>query len=1122
MNDNAVLVRSYFPGMGEAIAKRTVNRLVFSDEQRMALPSTLKLNPNDPLFVKWMNAAELSLYPVEVSDKAKFMKTEPDLRSEIWADVAKRVAEGNVSLTPDAATSTEEFERMHKHMARATLLMSGRHLQHGDARQKMRPQEVFTNCFDHDTRILTMEYGPIEIGKIANETVTVIAGDGVPRKARINEHGEQDLFEITFRSHKGGGGKYRKSVRATADHRWVLRDGSVTTSLKKGDVLKAIAGDFKRDPEGVIHGLIYGDGSAHKGRRDAGRPGVSVGRTYASIRVCKQDAVRDEIHATLDAAGYKFSTPAHADGDRVYYIGKLAHAKELPFTKDPEYIAGFIYGWWLADGSKSLFGGTEISTANELAAEWLLEHAGYAGLNVTMHRTQERKEGDGSFENGKSLHTIRVRQDVEWVVESIEAVGRGTVYCPEEPVTSSFVLANGLLTGNCSTSAFSFITLYLLLNGSGVGSAYDDAIVKTDFGNLPEIHVVIAKDYEDRAKTDWEWDGDAQQMVQRAVVPNVPSLEEVIDAIDDNRPVTVFKVPDSRGGWAKAVEIAERMAFEGRRDEILILDFSDVRPMGSPIRGMQNRPSSGPGPLMKSLLKIALIRDMGLEPWEAKMHVDHWLAVCVLVGGARRAARMATKRWDDPTVFGFISFKKRNGFWSSNNSVTIDEEFRSHCRRVSSLYATHDHDITDPAFAVKLHELGAITDRALHAWRVLFAIADSSYHGSGEPGVINQDRLHQNDEGVADYIDGLFAQSKDFAPDAASLEMLQAVAKEVAGLRYTMITNPCGEIALLMLGGYCVIADVVPFHAANDDDAEDAFRVAVRALMRTNTMNCLYGREVKRTNRIGVGITGFHEWAYARFGFSWYDIIDEAKSKSMWMLLSKWRRAITEEAEAYAKVLGVAVPHTNTTFKPAGTTSKLFGLSEGAHLPSMRWFMRWVQFRNDDPIIAEFAAKGYPVKVLKEYAGTTVVGFPTAPAICDLGDGEWVVTAAEATPEEQYQYLRLLEKYWIKGVDENGEPLEEDRGNQISYTLKYDPKVVSFADFFSTMIDGQFSIRCCSVMPQTDTDDTDYEYLPEEPITHEAFRAAVAKIETGMQEEVGFEHVDCASGGCPVDFKEDV
>ena len=38
-------------------------------------------------------------------------------------------------------------------------------------------------------------------------------------------------------------------------------------------------------------------------------------------------------------------------------------------------------------------------------------------------------------------------------------------------------------------------------------------------------------------------------------------------------------------------------------------------------------------------------------------------------------------------------------------------------------------------------------------------------------------------------------------------------------------------------------------------------------------------------------------------------------------------------------------PITVTTVKPAGTTSKLFGLTEGAHLPARRQYLRWVQFK---------------------------------------------------------------------------------------------------------------------------------------------------------------------------------
>lgn len=654
---------------------------------------------------------------------------------------------------------------------------------------------------------------------------------------------------------------------------------------------------------------------------------------------------------------------------------------------------------------------------------------------------------------------------------------------------------------NCSTSAFTFLLFYLLLNGSGVGRAYDDAMMKVDYANSPIIVPVI------------EW---SHKDVQSGLINGYMTRRDA-EHLYQGRNITVFDVPDSREGWAKAIEVIEVMAFEKKRDDVLILEFTGVRENGSPIGGMQGRPASGPGPLMSAISNIVKLRDAGMEPWRSAMYADHYAAECVLVGGARRAARMATKHWKDKTIFGFILLKRGGFLWSSNNSVTVDNEFRSACEKVRSLLG--DIELENSMATVEvLSKDNEITDTEAHAWRVLLEIAKASYFdGTGEPGIINQDKLTQKNEGVEDYLDGKYAGSSKFQVEDSTLTLMKEVAKEVVNLPYSMITNPCGEVTLLMLGAYCVIADVVPFHASNDDDAEDAFRVATRALIRVNTMDCLYRREVNRTNRIGVGITGFHEWAYNRFGFTWSDIVNEDKSKDMWLMLSRFKRAIVEEAKAYSIKLGVNEPHTNTTFKPAGTTSKLFGLTEGAHLPSMREFIRWVQFRNDDPLVKEYEDKGYPIKRLTTYDGTTVVGFPTKPKICELDGGEWVVTAAEATPEDQYEFLRLLEKYWIRGVEKDGVTPLDESGNQISYTLKYDPKVVGFDHFLKTLIDGQFSIRCCSVMPQSDA--SAYEYQPEQPVTKHEFEMVAAAINKSMSEDVGLEHVDCGGGACPIDFK---
>lgn len=190
------------------------------------------------------------------------------------------------------------------------------------------------------------------------------------------------------------------------------------------------------------------------------------------------------------------------------------------------------------------------------------------------------------------------------------------------------------------------------------------------------------------------------------------------------------------------------------------------------------------------------------------------------------------------------------------------------------------------------------------------------------------------------------------------------------------------------------------------------------------------------------------------------------------------------------------------------TTSKLFNLTEGAHLPAMLWYLRWVQFRNDDPLIEEYRAKGYPVRQLKTYAGTTVVGFPTKPAIVELAEElglvDKLVTAAQATPEEQFQWLRLLEKYWIG----------EEKGNQVSYTLKYDPKKVSFDEFKATILANQSTVKCCSVMPQISN--LAYEYSPEESVTKDYYDFLVSNIEAAANEDIDLESLKCASGACPI------
>ena len=693
---------------------------------------------------------------------------------------------------------------------------------------------------------------------------------------------------------------------------------------------------------------------------------------------------------------------------------------------------------------------------------------------------------------------------------------------------------------NCATAIASFAKFYLLLNGSGVGRSYDDALMAVDWAYAPDLHLHISPDHADYPRDAaglrrfaielglLRWDApqrlDATEE-QRVRAELGALLLPSLDAAPDG--AVVHTVADSREGWGRAVEVLEAMAFRRDRGRALVLDLSLVRPAGSPIQGMQGRPASGPVSLMRAFLNIrreviepARARDPegeALAPWEQALRVDHHLSVEVQVGGARRAARMATKSWRDPGIIRFIRAKSEGGLWTANNSVMVDRTFWA--------------ALADPADPPPL---------ARHA-RAVFEEATRCAYINGEPGFINADKLEDHRTGTAwdrpVHEDGRGFRSERYqVEDAAPL--LAELTRRASVSRFPVTTNPCGEIALHVTGGYCVIADfapllacplplteIAPGDAASDMQAlwdarvEDLVRLGVRFLMRANRMDALYGEEVRRTNRMGIGPTGLHEWAWMRFGLTFTDLIDEVRSAPFWAMLARLSDAAKDEANAYADELGLVHPVTVTTVKPAGTTSKLFGLTEGAHLPARRQYLRWVQFKGErdeatggwrpgaDPLLAEYQARGYPLRTLRSFPGMTIVGFPTVPLIMRLGLGDGLVTAPDATPEEQYRWLRLLEAHWIGA----------DQGNQVSYTLKVYTDRCDLDAFREIVRREQPKVRCCAVLPSRPDHELGYEYLPEEEVPADRFAALVAAIDDAeVREGVDLAHLQCVSGVCPI------
>ncbi|MCB4823041.1 recombinase [Roseicella aerolata] len=695
---------------------------------------------------------------------------------------------------------------------------------------------------------------------------------------------------------------------------------------------------------------------------------------------------------------------------------------------------------------------------------------------------------------------------------------------------------------NCATANASFTLFYLLLNGSGVGRAYDDELVAVDWGQAPRLLLRLDRAHPDFPDTraelhrfgaefgllPWGTTLDAFSDAQEAEIRAWIAREFWDDAEALPAGALRHAVEDSREGWAKAVELLESLAFAGAAGRTLLLDFSAIRRRGAPIGGMQGRPASGPLSLMRGFVSLrhhviepARHRspaDEALAPWEQALLVDHYLSVEVQVGGARRAARMATKSWRDPGILRFIRAKSEGGLWTANNSVMVDAEFWEGVRaaRGGSTRPLHAHALS------------------------VFEEATRCGFINGEPGFINGDKLEDHRTGIAwakpVHLDGRDVRSARYQADHA-VPLLAELSRRARTARFPATTNPCGEITLHVTGGYCVIADFAPLLACPADLAmmtpgqvpddlaaewdarvEDSVRLGVRFLMRANLMDALYAEEVRRTNRMGIGPTGLHEWAWMRWGLGFEDLLDETRSAPFWAMLDRLSEAAKAEGLAYAEELGLEAPVTVTTVKPAGTTSKLFGLTEGAHLPARRQYLRWVQFKgtrdgsgawatDSDPLLAEYEARGYPIRTLQSFPGMSVVGFPTLPLIQRLGIGERLVTAPEAAPEDQYRWLALLERHWIGA----------ERGNQVSYTLKVFTDQHDLEAFRAMLLEHQPRIRCCAILPSRPDHALGYEYLPEEEVPLGRFAALVEAVrDPALHEAIDLAHLQCASGVCPI------
>lgn len=323
-------------------------------------------------------------------------------------------------------------------------------------------QPVVLHCLAGETRVVTRE-GTYPIQELAGGVHELLTpGQFGPqwRKVPVSLFGEQSLLRLTLRRHSA-----TKVIHATPEHRWFVqhresatRREVVTADLTPGSRLSTIVPRRRVQTVstfGVAHGFVYGDGS------------LTARGTESMAQFCgpKDDALLPYF-PMMQVRQY---------GEAKRVSGLPIFFKAVPsITESPAYLAGWLAGYFAADGSMEGHCAV-LSSASRESLEFVRDVA--TRLGITTYPIRERMRlGYGSEPSALFsvvlkasdlwseffiLPSHRLRWESKshgsdsreaWRVVSVEATDRvEEVYCATVREVGAFALEDSILTGNCHT-----------------------------------------------------------------------------------------------------------------------------------------------------------------------------------------------------------------------------------------------------------------------------------------------------------------------------------------------------------------------------------------------------------------------------------------------------------------------------------------------------------------------------------------------------------------------------------------------------------------------------------------------------------------------------------------------
>ena len=588
----------------------------------------------------------------------------------------------------------------------------------------------------------------------------------------------------------------------------------------------------------------------------------------------------------------------------------------------------------------------------------------------------------------------------------------------------------------------------MLMLGAGVGFGVSETYLKymPEVKNEVKLYIVCSPDHRD------------YQFFEAQDIPLCTHQYVVVE--------------DSREGWLYALKKVIDSSFLSKNgtSKTLVIDVSDVRPSGERIKSFGGK-ASGPAPLVELLREVNKILNSRIRSCITDVDctdIMNLLGRCVVSGNVRRSAMLAL---GDSTSTEFRKMKTYDAVGLKNFKHKIKE-------------------IDDP-LKIDLIEYEKWMKEQLKSEVI-------QHHRWAS----NNSLLVTPDFDVNSIVEGVINNGE---PGFLNLDLVQNYGRLIDGRqegidRYATGTNPCGEISLESFEP-CNLAEIFPFNCTSN---EEVFRVLIHAYkyakrVTLSPYNWIHTQKVvERNRRIGVSISGFQDWI-----LQYIDRINIFK-----MLLNDLYNDLKKQDKSFSNYLEIKESIKLTTVKPSGTISLLAGVSPGVHWPYADYYIRRIQFQDNDPLAEYCKELGFNVRPATVTPRAVIVEFPIKAATASL-DG--FKSTADITIEEQLQFQELIQTYWAD--------------NQVSCTINFrKDEVDKLPKLLQEYI---YKLKSTSLLPYFDIgrDESLKEYypdLPYEPITKEKYEEMLNGLKgwpsriTTDKKGLEIELDECKGGICPI------